>query len=188
MNLYLFESNAEFLTQAPTDPNGIPIGNGVNECPIAAVSTAHVRAMYKGSDSMLPDRLSVGVKRSIVMRSVIVRAVMAVHRVPPDLRVIPVVVWSKSGKRHLSDDYVLMHSDQEYDVLDRELAEYIAVHRGEHVEVVVSVTRWSVRGADVPPLDLIPVKPNDWMVTEAVKATFDRRGVTGVKLTSVGVV
>jgi len=107
---------------------------------------------------------------------------------PTDLLVVQVVVWSKNGQRRLADDFVLLHSDEEYDVLDRTDSEYIAVHRGEHVEVIVNVTKWSILGTSVPPLDMFPAKPNDWMVTEAGKSVFDQLGVTGVKLTKVNVV
>jgi hypothetical protein len=188
MNLYLFETSAEFLTCAPTNTQGIPIGNGAHECPISDVQTAHVNAMYNDPITELPDRLSIGTSRFVVMRSSVAETLLAHHRVPSDLRVIPVVVFSKSGKRHLSDDFVLIHSETEFDVLDRVLAEYIAVHRGAHVEVVVNVTKWSVCADAVPPLDLFPVETHDWMVTEAVKRTFAECRVTGVRLTRVNVV
>jgi len=188
MNLYLFETSAEFLTCAPTNPQGIPIGNGPYECPINDVQTAHVNAMYNEPITLLPDRLSIGTKRLMVLRSRVAELLLAQQRVPSDLRVIPVVVLSKSGKRRLADDFVLLHSETEFDVLDRELAKYIAVHRGGHVEVVVSVTKWSACAAAVPPLDMFPVEPNDWMVTERVKSTLEECGATGVKLTKVNVV
>jgi hypothetical protein len=188
MGLYLFETSAEFLTFAPTDSNGVPIGSGEYECPLGRVQAAHVRAIYNEPTAELPDRLSVGVKRYIVMRRALADTLIKDHRLPSDLSATPVVVLSKSGKRRLSDDFVLLHSDEEYDILDHGNAEYIAVHRGEHVEIVVSVTKWSARAAAIPPLDMFPALPNDWMVSEEVKATFERCRVTGVKLTKVNIV
>lgn len=187
MNLYLFEANAEFLTFAPTDPNGVPIGYGRDECRIHQARTAHVRAMYGDRNDTLPDRLSVGVNRFVVLRSTVANALVSQHRVPTDLLAVPVVVLSKNGKQRLSEEFVLLHSDAEYDILDRADSEYIAVHRGEHIEVVVSVTKWCVREASVPPLDMIPAQPNDWIVTEVIKDMFDRCEATGVKLTKLNV-
>jgi hypothetical protein len=187
VELYLFEASPEFLTFTPTDPSGVPIGNGINECALEDLQTVHVRAMHYGRRGEMPDRLSIGIKRYIVLRSEVAKLVIDQHRIPGDLRLIPVVVFSEYEEERLSGDFVLLHSNIEYDVLDRTQSRYVAVSSAEHGEVIVSVTKWIVRGADVPPLDIFPVMPNDWIITDAVKSTFDRCAVTGVKLTNVSI-
>lgn len=188
MELYLFETSAEFLTLAPTDQDGVPVGDGDGERPLDEVRTVFVQAMYSEPVIKLPDRLSVGVKRYIVLRTKLADVLVADFRMPIDLSITPVIVLSKNGKRQLSDEFVLLHSREEYDILDRGNSEYIAVHRGEHIEVVVSVTKWSVCRDAVPPLDMFIAVPNDLIVSREVKDWLGRCGSTGLKLTKVNVV
>lgn len=85
----------------------------------------------------------------------------------------------------LSDDYLLVESQQEYDVLDRPSSRYTSVKRDNGDEVVVSVLDWSIRQEQIPPLDLFAAIPNDVIVTDTFEAVWRSNGFTGAKFLPV---
>lgn len=143
--------------------------------------------MRKPKKDKLPDRLSVGISRYIVLRSAVADALISYLRFPNDLFRLPIVVFDDKNQSVLSDDYVLLHSDTEYDVLDREHAKYSYVSNTEGCDVIISVSEWHVMRGRIPDLDAFFARPNDWIVSDQVLQSYVSNGFTGGKFKPVAV-
>lgn len=169
MKMYSFGPGPQFVTFTPTNHSGIPLGDDEDECSVESIDECFVRCMFKESESSLPTFLSIGTKRYLALHASALSVLLNRLRMPATMRCIKLIVMSRDRRRKLSQDYLLLMAREEFDVLDKRMAQYDSVVRDNGDDVVISVNRWCIRKEAIPALDLIPVLPNDWLVHESFR-------------------
>jgi hypothetical protein len=186
MTLFLFRASIDCMADSAVDRHGDAIEIEEWDGPRATkVDEVFVRLRTPVDDpaASLPDRIHVPGDTFVVVRKD-AWDMLCELSIDPHIKRVKAVLCDAKDQRPLSDDYHLIHSDYDWDVLDGRAETVRAPKSG----VVVSVRRWLVDAAKVPEYDLFHASPDDWMATEALKWKCESAGLTGMRFIPVEVV
>ena len=136
-------------------------------------------------DSILTDVINVPQRRMLLMHRRLHESLVSSRMLPE--RCIMGTSLVMRQDEVLSDEYVLLYPDVQYDVLNREKSLVKELVRPDGSRVIISVREWVVHEHLLPGFNSFYSYPNDWLVRDCFAEHVKCHNFTGITFARVAV-